>query len=306
MTRRHPWIRLATRWVGHRRWIRFGIRDRVARFVHDPDRASTEKFSVPFYGLRYVGDFVSFIDWSVFYFGAYSAAELDLLGRILTVRGGGCCLDVGANVGNHTLYLASRAPLIIAFEPDPSLAQELRFRVSENRLPNVEVAGFGLGSITADLPFFASPDHNRGTGTFVTGIHERTGQTAVVRPGDEVLAERGDPSIVLAKIDVEGFEPDVLRGLTRTLDRCRPVVFFEWSRRSVERAGANDPGILFPPGYSLFQFEPEVVWMWIFARAPFALRPWQGEAHLDVNLLAVPTEDVHRLQAALGTSAQLR
>jgi hypothetical protein len=110
-------LRKGVRWIGRRRWIRFGVRNRLARFVHDPDRAPADEFAVPFYGQRYVGNFASFIDWSVYYFGAYSEAELELLGRILAVRGGGCCLDVGANVGHHTLFLASRAASVIALSP---------------------------------------------------------------------------------------------------------------------------------------------------------------------------------------------
>lgn len=298
-------FRRGARWVGHQRWIRFGLRYYLARFVHNPGQAPPEEFSVPFYGLRYVGDFASFIDWNVYYFGAYSAAELDLLGRILAVRGGGCCLDVGANVGNHTLFLASRAAFVIAIEPVAALADQLRARVSGNGLRNVEVIQCGLGESAAELPFFASSGHNQGTGTFAGGATNALAEIISVRPGDELLAERGDPPVVLAKIDVEGFEPDVLSGLRKTLDRSRPIVFFEWSPKSAQRAGTADPGAFLPSGYSLYRFEPQVVWLWAFSRAPFSVQPWLPgtETNVDTNLLAVPAEHLKLLRAVLGIPA---
>ena len=306
MTRPPHLLRRATRWIGRRRWIRFGVRNRLARLIHDPDRAIPEEFTVSFFGLRYVGNFASFIDWSVYYFGAYSEAELDLFGRILSVNGDGCCLDVGANVGSHTLFIAGHASSVIAFEPVPALAEQIRTRVAANHLRNVEVVQVGLGDIAEDLPFFASTDHNQGTGTFVAGVFERPAQVLHVQPGDETLAERGEPPVILAKIDVEGFEPDVLRGLRGTLDRCRPIVFFEWSTMSVDRAGGLDPGAYFPAGYSLFSFEPQIVWLWVLTRARFAVKPWRLGSQTSGNLLAIPVEHLGRLSVALGIKQHAR
>jgi FkbM family methyltransferase len=293
------WVRRAVRWIGRQHWIRFGIRDRVARFVHDPDEAVSEEFATPFFGLTYTGDFSSFIDWSVYYFGAYAAGELALFDRVLGVIKGGVCLDVGANVGHHTLFLATRAASVIAFEPLPELADQIRARVAQNALGNVEVVQCGLGDRAGELPFFASTDHNQGTGTFIEGVDDRTSQMLKVRPGDELLAERGDLEVVLVKIDVEGFEPDVLRGLRTTLGRERPVVFFEWSDMSERRAGEAQPDSFFPADYSLFRFYPEVVRWSLFTRAPFALRRWVRGSDAVGNLLAVPTERFEALQLVL-------
>jgi FkbM family methyltransferase len=258
---------------------------------------------VPFFGLRYAGNYASFIDWSVYYFGSYSEAELELLGRVLSVIDHGCCLDVGANVGHHALFFAVHASSVIAVEPVAALAKEIHGRVAANGLHNVEVVQCGLGERAAKLPFFASTDHNQGTGTFVPGGHGREGQIIRVRAGDEVLAERGDPPVALVKIDVEGFEPHVLRGLQRTLERARPVVFLEWSAMSAERAGSTAANALFPAGYSLFHFEPGTVWLGLFSRAPFVLKPWLRGTRIDGHLLAVPAETLPTLRPILGLSA---
>jgi FkbM family methyltransferase len=283
-----------------RGWLRFGVRDRLARLVHNPDTAESESFEVPFFGMTYRGDYSSFIDWSVFYFGAYAKPELDLLGRLLEVRPGPC-LDIGANVGHHTLFLATRSPSVIAFEPAASLAAQIRTHLQDNGLENVDVVECGLGARREDLPFFASTDHNQGTGTFVPGVYPRESTTIQVAPGDELLAARGDPLIVLAKVDVEGFEREVLRGLGRTIERSRPLVFFEWSHLTARRGGSEEPSELFPSDYSLYRFQPEVHRLGVFATGQFAIQPWRRGSVIDGNLLAVPSEDVSRIEAIAMT-----
>ena len=80
------------RWLGRKRWIRFGIRDRFARFVENPDRTQGHPFCQPFFGGMYVGDAGNFIDWSARYFGAYCIVVLvvfaDLCGENASLGGG--------------------------------------------------------------------------------------------------------------------------------------------------------------------------------------------------------------------------
>lgn len=295
-----PLLRPLARWVGHCRWLRFGVRNRFARWVDHPDRARDEAFEVPFFGLRYRGSFASFIDWSVYYFGAYSEGEIELLRRLRRGAAQGCILDVGANVGHHTVVFASLGGEVVAFEPVPELAAQIRERVALNQLTNVRVLECGLGRQNAVLPFFGSPDNNRGTGTFVAGVYERAERTIQVRTGDEVMAELGSPPVGLMKIDVEGFEADVIAGLQATLGRDRPVLFFEWSSMSAAKSGGSDPARLLPERYRLFVFEPQAVIAGVFARAPFELRPWSAQPDFDGNLVAIPEEKFTPLRQSLG------
>ena len=71
-------LRPLARCLGRMRWIRFGIRDRFARFVENPDRTLGYAFRQSFFGGVYVGNTGNFIDWSARYFGAYCIEELDL------------------------------------------------------------------------------------------------------------------------------------------------------------------------------------------------------------------------------------
>lgn len=97
-------LRLA-RAIGH---LRLPVStERIVRRLAPPGFA-TGTFDVPFAGVRYRGELGSFIDWSVYFFGAYAAHELALLDRLSRrfVRQHGrlpVFADIGANVGNHTL-----------------------------------------------------------------------------------------------------------------------------------------------------------------------------------------------------------
>ena len=144
-------------------------------------------------------------------------------------------IDIGANVGNHTVFYAafSRADRVVAFEPNPPVRAMLARNVALNGLGNVvlEHARHGLGRV-------------RGRGTVVAPAANLSAGRVVaaegadgfeVRPLDDFAFE----NVAFVKIDVEGMELDVLAGAAETLRRNRPVLavevdpknnagFFEW------------------------------------------------------------------------------
>jgi FkbM family methyltransferase len=136
---------------------------------------------------------------------------------------GGTFVDVGANVGNHTLYaaLVMRASKVIAFEPSPLVARILRYNLLLNALGGtVEVHEAGLSS-------------ENGTGAIVRSVPRNLGATAISpQAGGEIRLVRGDELLAgekvgFIKIDVEGHELAVLEGLRETIARCRPRMHVE-------------------------------------------------------------------------------
>lgn len=247
------------RWVGHQRWLRHGIRERLLYRLRDPGRARDLSFEVPFAGLRYRGNLSRLIDWMVYYFGAYELDELEFVRARVGGRGPVVALDVGANVGHHTLYFASFCAQVHAFEPYPAVGRLIDEKVALNGLGNVVVHPVGIGEADAELDYYAPAGTNTGTGSFVA-THEAAnnrpaGRLRVVQ-GDDYLERLGLPSVDLVKIDVEGFELAVVRGLRRTLQRHRPVVVMELSDEV--RAGLSDEAAflsLFPPGYAVARIQ---------------------------------------------------
>lgn len=152
----------------------------------------------------------------------YAVEELELMRAAYR---GGTFVDVGANVGNHSLFAAAiiGAPRVIAFEPNPEAYRVLRCNIALNDMAGtIEHLPFGLsdhdGHANVATP---NPDINLG-GTMLTD--DPTG-TVELRRGDDLLA--GEGKIGFLKIDVEGLEMQVLAGLESTIDRCRPPIMVE-------------------------------------------------------------------------------
>jgi hypothetical protein len=156
-----------------------------------------------------------------------------------------------------------------------------------NRMANLRIHPFGLGERDESLTFFTPGDANKGTGSFVG--NKNTGRKIVleVKNGDAVVDGLDIPSIALVKIDVEGFEVSVLKGLSATLRKHRPVVFFEWSVNA--RGGDANFTDLFPDRYQFYQFSTHLPRMKLFEDSGYRLLKIQGRVD-DANVVAIPDE----------------
>jgi FkbM family methyltransferase len=151
----------------------------------------------------------------------YEMEELEWIrGRLPT----GCViLDVGSNVGNHAIFFerVCLAKQIYVVEPNPRAVEILKINISLNSLKSIDYAGIGVGfSDKRQIGHMVVPDHNLGGGQFVEGRG-----SIVLVPGDEIIPTT--TKIDFIKIDVEGNELEVLRGLRGTIERCRPSMFVE-------------------------------------------------------------------------------
>lgn len=141
-------------------------------------------------------------------------------------------LDVGANVGNHTCYFASRFAQVHAFEVNPTTALILRANIAFNQLGNVSAHEVGLGDTEALLPFEEFRGGNIGRSRFISAdtqapAAEPRSRLRIV-PFDHLEPELGiKHRVSLVKIDVEGFERRVIAGMATMLARDKPLVLFE-------------------------------------------------------------------------------
>lgn len=134
-------------------------------------------------------------------------------------------LDVGADVGSHTVRYAERAARVIAFEPNRDEFDCLVWNCKH--LPNVTCLPLALSSCR-DLRELLVCE-NAGAGYLAP---RRTGSVQCI-PLDELPLERCD----FIKIDVEGYEPYVLSGAAKTIRRYRPILLLEMNAGALERYG---------------------------------------------------------------------
>jgi FkbM family methyltransferase len=223
-----------------------------------------------------------YIGRSLELYGEYSEGEIDLFQ--LVVRPGMVALDIGANIGVFTVYLATAvgpSGRVYAFEPQRTLYHVLCGNLALNALGNVTAVHGALGS-RPDSIFVPAIDYAK-AGNF--GGLELAPYREGACAGESVSVSTLD-SLSLAqcnfiKIDVEGMERDVLAGATQTLVRCRPLLYVENDRAE---KSAELIAWLLEHDYRLFWHLPQL----------FNPNNHFGEKHdafprvISINMLGVP------------------
>jgi FkbM family methyltransferase len=144
------------------------------------------------------------------------------------IRPDGVVVDVGANIGVHTVHFAARARLgtVICFEPASSTFICLLRNVEH--LSNVIPLNVALSDSTGVQPFFVAAD-DAYSGLKDTNrkpiLHQES--VACLRGDDILLPLLRNRRVDLVKIDVEGLETEVLRGMREFILAHRPVIFCE-------------------------------------------------------------------------------
>lgn len=147
--------------------------------------------------------------------------EAELLQSIIeNTDRGDLIIDIGANVGNHTLYLAHHGRKVIAFEPSKHLAQALQKSIKLNSFQDdVEVFCIAVGATNGHGMLNVHSQENLGMGKVVEGNGD-----IEIRPLDTQI---GDAKVKAIKIDVEGMEEDVLKGAQTVINRSLPELYIE-------------------------------------------------------------------------------
>ena len=156
--------------------------------------------------------------------GEYCQPEIDFL--ISQIDKNSIVMDIGANIGTHTIPLSKHAQQVLAFEPDEYNHGLLVLNCSVTMCKNVAVQRLALGneSIKVDTEF----DYGK----------------TVLAQGDEVMCVpldtiKGFPRLDLLKIDVEGHELQVLAGATSTIGYFKPKIFIEMQNENIYAAAYN-------------------------------------------------------------------
>ena len=146
----------------------------------------------------------------------------------------GVFVDVGVNLGQTLIKVKTLQPerAYIGFEPNPTCVAFVRRLVAANHFRDTTIVPFGLSDAARTLPLFArQEDPTDSSATVVPDLYV-TQETWVRTPvallqGDDALAALGVGRVGVLKIDVEGAELEVIRGLEGTLRAHRPSVICE-------------------------------------------------------------------------------
>lgn len=185
-------------------------------------------------GLRWMLDLNEGIDFSIFLLGSFEPDAVRCFEK--RVKPGDVVLDIGANIGAHTLRLAhlvGPTGRVLAFEPTAYAHAKLRANLALNPdlVPRVTLRQLLL----MDSPGAAVPEticsgwplvHEAGLHPDHLGKPHST-EGAGCSTLDEAVAAAGVATVAFIKLDVDGHELSVLRGGTATLRKSRPVILVE-------------------------------------------------------------------------------
>jgi len=185
----------------------------------------------------------------------------------------GLFVDVGANIGWHTLHAAQQRTieLVVAFEPDPLNASLLERNIRVNALTNVIVSACAVGARPGTIRLFRYKGSNFGRHSVLTDYGYGSHSVSAIDLDSaltQLQLERRP--IAVLKIDVEGFEPAVIEGASEMLERTN-IVILEYSPE-LSRAGKLNINGMFERLQN-------------FGFTPFALLASGGVARIDIGEL---------------------
>jgi FkbM family methyltransferase len=233
------WLARATR-----RFQPKGI-DRIVRMLYPPGNDRPIRSVVDYDdGLLFHCDTQSFLEWYIFFYGAFRPEVSRLINRML--RPGQVAIDIGANVGMHSVIMANRVgPTghVVVFEPDPHPMGRLRRNMALNGIDWVTTVEAAVSARSETRTFYL---HDDTIGNFANAslVAANVGkQTASVEMQvvsiDEWMRDNPLPRVDVVKLLAQGEEYNALQGMRGLIERDRPKIFFlyepsYWHRQNLE------------------------------------------------------------------------
>jgi FkbM family methyltransferase len=143
-------------------------------------------------------------------------------------------IEIGSNIGSFTMAFSKTVGpkgRVFAFEAIPETAQNLSLNLKINNIQNVTLFN-KAASDKAELLTFRIPDHGKNHSMASSQWHKNDDSVQIINVEAVAIDDVDEISMYkpsFVKIDVEGGEAFVLRGMSKLIKECRPVIFVECS-----------------------------------------------------------------------------
>lgn len=164
-----------------------------------------------------------FLDAQIHANGLYEPHIVEVMKE--NIRPDSVCIDIGANIGHHTVLMARFAKNghVHAYEPIPEIRQQLERTLTHNRITNVSIHQTALSDTDKESVLYLRTG-NIGGSSLVSGKDTEELPVRLTTLDNENLGR-----VDFMKIDVEGYEYHVLKGADILIQKNRPIIVFEWS-----------------------------------------------------------------------------
>ena len=232
------------RWFGHT--IRVPKARRLPWFLYPPTsrRARVRTNARLRNGQTFGVDTRSFLEWVLWVYGEYEPDTQAIIRRYL--RPGDVAIDVGANIGIHTMPMSEAVGpqgVVLAVEPLPAVRERLERNLALNRATNVRVIAQAASDREGSAQLYPprADAANWGQASLARLSHLDPGAPIEVPlvTLDALVRAQGLDRVRLIKVDVEGHDREVMAGAIALIDRYHPVLIFEFSPEHTSEIG-ND------------------------------------------------------------------
>ena len=170
------------------------------------------------------------LEYEVFRSGTYEKGTLHFMRN--TLKEGDIFIDAGSNIGLMSLYASKfvgKSGSVYSFEPMPSTFEILKNNITLNGIENIHPFCLALGSGKSKANIYHH-NENRGSASLIMPSESADGFITEVVSLEVFLEEKNINKIDMLKIDVEGWELEVLKGATGILEsKDPPIVCVEYS-----------------------------------------------------------------------------
>lgn len=194
----------------------------------------------------------------LYYLGFYEPGTLNIINKCL--KNGDVFIDVGASVGLMSMYASGCVGAngrVFSFEPIKKNFECLTESISMNNKININAYNLGLGSKPDELPIYL----DRPCPSMLKSADKKKDEKLEIikiEKLDAILQKENVHEVKMIKIDVEGYEPETLKGSEILLSRPNaPVIIMEYDNVLIARSGMENPVTLLKKynAYRFFQLE---------------------------------------------------
>lgn len=193
--------------------------------------------------IKYELDLSELIESSIYYDGCFEPKTVAVLNKY--VKQGMTVLDIGANIGCHTLRLAKlvgQDGKVIAFEPMAGASAKLKRNLELNNFSNVTLERIALSNENREsqvVHFYASWPLNSDSCDELHPVHggRLMENMADLVTLDNYVQRKGIEKIDFIKLDVDGYEYKVIRGGINSIEKFKPIMIVEFGKYTLMECG---------------------------------------------------------------------
>ena len=185
-------------------------------------------------GFNYSGSLDSYIDWRVFFFGAYNEAEINIIKDVSNaLKEKNVFLDIGSSTGEFSISMAHIFPTVIGVEPLIHSYNQSLVHAKINNISNVRFFNIALGEKKEKTKIYFPSTENKGISKIISPekLKNHIEQEVLMLTADDLLTDNNIEKIEIIKLDAQGYEFNVLSGMKKILNDFKPIILFDQAHK---------------------------------------------------------------------------